>query len=296
LMMDSSWNEPPEWEEMLLDKLGLQALADTRKRVAEDSKNPMRVKASSSTSEFARQIAAERLDLHLAELRTVHEFQQAAFLDDEDLLRTRDGVPLLLSLKSGHGRVVLMTTDLKRGTTNLPVLQSFVPLVRESVRESLRGALPQRNLDPRQPIRLPLLGRGEAGGPLRIRGPDGEIRGMVPRAFWHEFGATAQPGIYTLVGDDVLVPDQATECFSVRRPAEESVLKRIPQAEITSLIEADGALPPAANEEMRQGRWPLAAWFAILTGLLFFAEGLLAHWLAGRRVASAAPIDIKPVF
>ena len=296
LMMDSTWETPPEWETSLLDKLGLQALADTRRRVAEDSNKPMKVKASAATSEFARQVAAERLDLHLAELRVVHEFQQAAFLDDEDLLRTRDGVPLLLSLKSGHGRVVLMTTDLRRGNTNLPVLQTFVPLVRESVRESLRGALPQRNLDPQQPIRLPLLGRGKSGGPLRIRGPDGEIHGMIPRAFWHEFGATAQAGVYTLVTDGPADPDQGTECFTVRRPAEESELERIPQTEVLKLTETEGDLPPAASEEMRLGRWPLAAWFAVITGLLFLAEGLLAHWLAGRRAASATVIDIKPVF
>jgi hypothetical protein len=51
-----------------------------------------------------------------------------------------------------------------------------------------------------------------------------------------------------------------------------------------------------AAAEVRRGRWPLAWFFALLTGVFFAAEALLAHWIARQREVETVTIELKPIF
>ena len=296
IMMDSSWEGMPGWMTELLGALGLDALADTQRKIAKSSDSMMKIIPTDPLGPFALGMAADRLDLFRAEVMAVHDIRQKAFIDQECLLETEDGSPVLLNLGVGSGRVILQTTDLGRANTNLPLLQCFVPLVREAMRAAAEGALPRRNLDPGDPIRLPVASSPASDGIPRLRCPDDSTKDMVRRGEWHEMAETLQPGTYAQVSNQSGEPGEAAELFTVRRPGSESDLEPISPAEIAKLINATGASAPAASGERREGRWPLAWLFAILTGMFFLAEALLAHGIARRRDATGAAIDLKPVF
>ena len=296
IFMGSTWDEPPAWAADLLKALGLEQLAKARRIVAKDANHLMKIVPSDPAGRFAAGIAAKRLDLQRAELLAVHELDQRAYLDDEKLLQTEKGSPVLLDLAVGAGRVMLQTTDLSRLNTNLPILQSFVPVVRESMLDAIQGALPKRNLSQGEPIQLPLSVSMAPGDQLRIKRPDGSLRDMVLLGNSHESAETMDPGIYQIEQANPNSSQDHPELFSVRRPAAESVLTPISPAAISALIESPTSAPPTAAAEVRQGRWPLAWLFAILTGVCFIAEALLAHWIARQRDAECVSIDLKPVF
>lgn len=293
VIMGTEWEEAPAWLSNLLKELGLEPLSETRRTVAKDTKHLMKIVPSDPSGAFATGMAAERLDLHRTELLAVHTLQQRAYLGEEKLMETEEGSPILLSLAVGAGRVMLQTTDLSRQNTNLPVLQSFVPLMREGMMEAIKGALPRRNLNPGDPIRLPLSGISNPDDQLRMKRPDDSTRDMRIQGHWHELAETLNPGIYQLAQDG---SRETLELFSIRRPAAESMLEPITPEEISSLIESPSDLPAAAGDELRRGRWPIAWLFAVITGLFFLTEALLAHWISRRRDATGAGIDLKPVF
>jgi hypothetical protein len=164
------------------------------------------------------------------------------------------------------------------------------------MRESIQGALSRRNLEPRDPIRLPVVSRSGSESLPRLKSPDGSTKDMVRRGEWYEMAETLQPGIYAQISNQPGAPQEAVELFSVRRPSSESDLDPISPDETAQLINSTGASAPAASEERREGRWPLAWLFAILTGIFFLAEALLAHGIARRRDAAGGGIDLKPVF
>ena len=296
MMMAADWEKPPIWTSDLLKELGLESLATSQRTLASDPKQRMKIIASDSSSAFAEGIAAKRLDLHRAELLAVHELNQRAYLDDEKRLETEQGSPVLLVLAVGAGRVILQTSDLSRLNTNLPILQSFVPLVREEMMEAVEGALPKRNLNPGEPIRLPLAVAGISGDALRIKRPDGSMREMALLGNSHQSHATMHPGVYQIERPNQNSPQDSAELFAVRRPASESVLNAISPAETTALIHSTVPLSQVAAAELRRGHWPLAWILALLTGIFFVAEALLSHWIARQREVETVTIDLKPVF
>jgi Aerotolerance regulator N-terminal/von Willebrand factor type A domain len=296
IMMAADWQKPPAWHSDLLKELGLESLATSQRTLAKDPDQRMKIIASDPSSAFAEGIAARRLDLHRAELLAVHELNQRAYLDDEKRLETEQGSPVLLTLAVGAGRVILQTSDLSRLNTNLPILQSFVPLVREEMMEAVEGALPKHNLNPGEPIRLPLAAGGSAGDQLRIKRPDGSTRDMALLGTAHESSETMNPGIYQIEQPNQTSSQDRPELFSVRRPTSESVLDAISLLETTALIQASASSPQVAAAEVHRGLWPLAWFFALLTGVFFAAEALLAHWIARQREVETVTIELKPIF
>ncbi len=278
LWLFMGWEQTPAWADELLKELGLEPLAKSRRTLTKDPEHPMKIMPSDPAGAFALGFA--RLDLHRAELQAVQQLDERVYLDDEKLLQTEEGHPVLLSLAVGTGRVMLQTTDLNRFNTNLPILQSFVPLMRQGMLEAIQGALPKRNLNPGEPIPASV----SPGDP--IKRPDGSLRDRSRSA------DTMDPGIYQIDQPSLDKP----ELFSVRRPASESELAPISPAEIAALFESSTSPPPAAAEEVRKGLWPLAWLFAILAGVFFIAEALLAHWIARQRASQSVSIDLKPVF
>lgn len=296
IMMAADWKKPPAWTSELLKELGLESLATSQHTLASDPKQRMKIIASHPSSAFAESIAAKRLDLHRAELLAVHELNQRAYLDDEKRLETEQGSPVLLALAVGAGRVILQTSDLSRLNTNLPILQSFVPLVREEMIEAVEGALPRRNLNPGEPIRLPLAVASSAGDQLRIKRPDGSMQEMALLGNSHESRGTMHPGVYQIEQPNQNSPQDSAELFAVRRPLSESVLDAISPAETTALIRSTISSPQVAAAEFHRGQWPLAWLFALLTGVFFVTEALLAHWIARQREVDTVTLDLKPVF
>ncbi|MDF1849286.1 MAG: BatA domain-containing protein [Verrucomicrobiales bacterium] len=289
IMMDVGSDALPQWNAELLNQLGLLPLSRTNLKTAENPEKPFQLKPSQPGGAFARNMAARNLDLFRAEISSLHELDDPVFLNEEVLLETRDGRPFLLSLPVGSGRLLLQTANLTRENSNFPVLQSFVPFVREATRECLIRALPKRNLEPGEPIRFP--DTSEVNEPI-LTLPDGTTEGMVFQGNAYEMTATLRPGIY-FTGEE----EAPNEIFSVIRPASESELQWLSPEEANAMIETGNDVSPAgASEERREGKWPLALWFAILTALFFLAEAILAYRISRQREVRGNPLDLKPVF
>jgi len=296
IMMDTTGEKIPEWIPGLLRELGLEALGETKRIKAESVDNAMKIMASNPEGEFANGMAADRLDLFRAELGAVHELQRPVYLEEECLLETDQGIPVLLSLGVGAGKVILQTTDLNRQNTNWPLLQSFVPFVREVIRDATQGTMPRRNLDPGEAIQMPLLRMKNSGGSKMLKDPGGEEVELEQRGNWFELAETVQPGIYQQPPNDLGATQDSVELFSIRRPAAESDLTPILAEEIASFTKSSGASEATASQEIFEGRWTLAWHLAILTGVLFIAESLLAHFISRGLEASSDGIELKPVF
>jgi len=296
IMMDTSSKETPEWVTSLLTELGLEALSDTKRVKAKNADSPMKIMTSDPEGWFAKGMAAERLDLFRSELQVVHDLQRRVYLDEELLLETNQGSPVLLSLGVGAGKVILQTTDLNRQNTNWPLLQSFVPFVREVIREAIKGTRSRRNIAPGEAIQMPLLSMKNSEGSEMLEGPDGSSSELVQRGSWYEMADTLQPGIYQQLPNDSGATRDAVELFSVQRPASESDLTSIPTEEIASLIKSSDVAASEASQEMLVSRWPLAWHFAILTGFFFIAESLLAHVITRGLDVKSGGVELKPVF
>lgn len=296
VMMETTGDDLPQWMTILLKELGLEALSKTERLIAKSADVPMKIMASDPEGKFASGMVADRLDLFRAELLVVHDLKQRAYLEQERLLETDQGSTVLLSLGVGAGKVMLQTTDLTRLNTNLPLLQCFVPFVREVIREAIQGALPRRNLKPGEPIRVPLLSQLNAAGSGMMENPDGSKSLMVKRGNWHEMAGTLQPGIYRQLSDRQDASEEVVGLFSVQRPSSESDLEPISAEETASLIQSsEVSLPEVAPEERAVG-WPMAWLFAVLTGVFFLAEALLAHAIARRLATANDGVELKPVF
>lgn len=295
LMMDAKPGDLPEWMNQLLAGLGLEPLAETDPRIAENPENFYRLKASDPESRYAINSAAANLDLFRAEMAGLHALESPVVLPEEILLETPGGLPFLLSLPVGEGRVLLQTGSLGRENTNFPVLQSFVPFVRESTRECMAQALPVRNVEPGQPIRFSQTTLGNIADPIVIA-PDESVRKVNFQGSGYEVVETLKPGLYSITEEGNEEDEFTGERFSVVRPVEESKLDWLEPSELNELFNAESPSSSEAREERRDGKWPLAILFAILTALFFLAEALLAHRMSRQRDKGEARLDLKPVF
>ncbi len=295
LMMSTTNETPPEWHVTLLKELGMDSLAATTRRIAPNPETPFRLVATDPTGEFAERIVARGLDLFRTQLSVLHELEQPTILAEEKLLETPEGKPVLLSLAVGSGRLIIQMNDLTRGNSNLPVLQSFVPFVRETLRECMGGMLPMRNLNPGQSIKIPLISLAGHTDIPSVTPPESTARELSLLGGEYQTAQTLQPGIYQVTGLRDNADKPATQLFSVRRPVEESYLSVISPKEAQAYLQK-GSGSTVTSTNSQSARWPLAVWFAVITALFFLAEAVLAHFLVGRRESSGRRIELKPVF
>lgn len=210
------------------------------------------------------------------------------------LLALETQAPLVIEHPFGRGRVLLQTTPLDRAWSNLPVLHSYVPLVREFVWRMAEGRLSRRNLAPGDTLRLPLSGAADA--PFSVRLPDGATFSGPAQDAVARFSTTFLPGIYDLEYG----AQRPHEFFSVARPAAESDLTPLSGTARVQL-EGHGVIfngsKTAANGALGTtvGTSPIAFHLLALALALFLAEALAAMLLARRRNVRAAAATMIPV-
>lgn len=189
--------------------------------------------------------------------------QRAATIEpamDAEVRARVGGVPFRVQHAIGEGMVVLWTTTIDDGWTDLPYHPGFVPICLETLAElGAHDAPPPPAVDTGAPLRV---------GDANVRTPEGHR--VVPEdGVVHD---TTTPGVYRILGDD----DEVRYAVVVAAPPNESELTSAPLPELSD--DAHGSAGVVAS------RRPLAPWLFLLLGLLAIAEGALR--LRGRvRVA-----------
>ena len=146
------------------------------------------------------------------------------------LLALESQAPLVIAHEFGQGRVFLQTIPLNRSWSNLPILQAYVPLVREFVWHLAGGRLSRRNV-PAGDTFVQFAGGG-AERPFSMQLPDGEKEHGAAEQSVVRFSNTFLPGIYRLETS----AQQPPEIFSVPRSAEESDLTPLSEKDKASLL------------------------------------------------------------
>ena len=159
----------------------------------------------------------------------------------EILLRTTDGLPILLSRRVGKGRVLLFTSSLDDDWTDLPLRGLFVPLVHQLTR-SLAGSLlsgESRAVEVGEALSLPVpVVAGSAAWVVDPRGrhwpldlgaagEDGQVAFRETHVVGHYALYSAQPG------------EREASLglrFAARVPLEESRLKTVDEAQLLESI------------------------------------------------------------
>jgi hypothetical protein len=205
--------------------------------------------------------------------------------------------PAVAERVRGEGRVLLWTTTADRAGNDWPIEPSFVLAVREAVRGSARptrfdhsvtaGERMRRVVYSNQPVsnaRLTLPGGGEPRAlpvvPLAEepgdRGPGVEIN--VPD--------TRLPGAYRLTWDEGSLGGQL-DLFAANPDPRESVLERIPVAELKSMLEplaVEIAVPRGDDSDLfaATGReiWRDVAATVLV---LLIVESIFATWVGRSR-------------
>jgi hypothetical protein len=297
IMMDTREEELPEWTNDLLKALDLDSLSETTLVQSEEATKPFRLTTANTNQDYARDIAVRSLDLFRAKIDRYYQLIDRAFLDQERLLQTPDGDPVILSIPAEPGRVILQTCNLNRDSSNLPILQTFVPIMRTTLRECIGQGLTAKNLEPGQTISIQTLQkRTEDDDPLVVTRPDGSTEKMMMKEGEFRTSNTFLPGTYSVSGLKDMNEKPVTKVFTVMRSEAESNLSPVESTLATDLVTGKDFQPDKNLSSEDEGKWPLALWFAIIAGLLFLSEAFLSHRLAQRRINSSGRIDLKPVY
>ncbi len=296
LMLGQQNGELPSWTTKLLKNLDLDSLSKTNILESPDKRKPMRVIANSRNEDYLDAIAAYHLDLSDAKLVKLHQLNEVNFLDGEKLLQTSNGNPILLSIPAYPGRVILQMCDLSRSNTNLPILQTFVPIMRETLRECIGNGISIRNLNPGEILRIPILDKTIEGNSVTVTRPDGSTEELQQLGGVFQTANIFLPGLYRINGVEDENGKHPTQIFNVKRTDNESDITSLNDSQAKELIRGAAFSTLSPEEYENRGKWSLAMWFAIVSGLFFIAEAILAHRLAKRRQRSSGRIHLKPIY
>ncbi|MCG3155399.1 MAG: hypothetical protein DKINENOH_02005 [bacterium] len=188
-----------------------------------------------------------------------------------------DGLPALLELAVGKGKVLLWASTLDLSGGNLPVRGIFVPLLHQWLDYVRRAEAQSAVTLVGQPILI--NGEFEAGKAITVTLPDGS-RQEQTFAAPAVFTETALPGHYLFEqrGRRIwrAVNLDARESDPLALPPEDLQVRFTRPQEETQLSGVFGVSAPSAREVERQQRlWRMALW-AVLGALL------LEGWLASR--------------
>lgn len=296
LMMGQKDGELTAWTTQLLNRLDLGSLSKTKIIESTDKEKPMRIAASRKNRGYSDAIAADNLDLFQAKLVKLHQLSEVNFLDSERLLQTPDGDPILLSIPANPGRVILQMCDLNRGNTNLPILQTFVPIMRETLRKCVGDGISLRNLNPGEIMRVSSLNHTVEENSVTVTRPDESTEELKKLGGVFQTANTFLPGLYSIDGFEDSSGEKITQIFNVKRSERESNISSINRERAKQLISGEAFSALNSEEHESKGKVSLALWFAILSGLFFIAEAILSHRLAKRRQNSSVRINLKPVY
>lgn len=201
--------------------------------------------------------------------------------------RFTNGSPFLMERSLGRGKVLLMTSGLAREWNTLAATPAVVVLDR-LCRRLIEETLERRNLSANDSITV-LIPPAYRGDLCRIVTPDGTSEPVAAGALgtrdWGaEIGSLPKQGEYRLqwfdaaaapamAGRAPLAPPRAELPFAVGCPVEESDLRYLDDAELSSFT--NGVMVSAAGEGLDRGQSSGLWRYFILAGALFlFAESL----------------------
>jgi hypothetical protein len=209
------------------------------------------------------------------------------------LLTLETQAPLVIEHAFGKGRVFIQFAPLDRAWNNLPILHSYVPVVREFLWRLADGRVSRRNLSAGETLRVALQNPKDA--PFTVFLPDAQKFFGTSKDGQIRFSGTFLPGVYRVESGA-----QEPEIFSVPRPAEESDLSPLTDATRRFLGE-QGILfgdskgnRSAESSAVRERRSiaPTLLWIALC---LFLLEALLTLFFANQRTVRHRALVLKPV-
>ncbi len=210
-----------------------------------------------------------------------------------------DGSPFLLERRLGSGFVLAVPVSLGRRDSNLPTLQSYVPLIHELVYYLAQPTLAPLNVPPGMPVTLDLpAGFDRPQQVINVLTPSGRLVPVVPRPVgdgWRvSFSRTTEPGLHqvTLGDEDPVLP------FVVLGDAQEGVLAPVSDADLERLRRHVSLFRATTTRDMTaalSGDVPgTEVWrqLAACALLIVLAEIAVARWITmQRRVHSAEEVD-----
>jgi len=195
----------------------------------------------------------ETTDLYLFPIRAYARFEPPT--NATVWLRFLDGNPALVDAPLGQGRLFVSALPLNASWSDLPLTQSFLPLIRELALAAVPPGYGIRNLD--------------CGAELAEVGEAGPLDTSTPRA--------------------LLYGEQPVQINVSRR---ESGLEQVNLYDLNRQLTTGASEPPAAElASMGPDRRAneLWIWPAALAALLILAELILAHVLDQHELAGRAP-------
>ncbi|HYF50936.1 MAG TPA: BatA domain-containing protein [Planctomycetota bacterium] len=162
--------------------------------------------------------------------------------DVRTLATLSTGAPVLIQKRLGEGKVLLFTTAVDNGWSDLPVHPFYVPLMQNLVLDLASAVIPPRNIQVGQVLSYVAAGDDARRG-HQLAPPKGDLVTLKPQTqgalsiFSHE--DTSRPGLYSIMPENA-PPEQRT--FYVIGPdRRESSLQRLKREDYAKLERDIGA-------------------------------------------------------
>jgi hypothetical protein len=235
----------------------------------------------------------KQLDIDKARVRRHHTMLPPVPGNLGVLLKLESQSPLVIEHTFGKGRVILQMASLDRAWSNLPILQAYVPMVREFLWRLVDGRVSRRNIAPGETLRIGANTSSESSFEVKL--PDGQTSSGSADEAQIRFSGTFLPGIYR-----VERVNQAPELFSVPRPPAESDLAAVSDATRRFVSEhgaifgdaASGGTGETATVRERKSIAPALLACALA---LFILEALLTLLFARQRKVRHGAVVLTPI-
>ncbi len=243
-----------------------------------------------------------RLDIDQVRIYRRHQFEANTGSAATELLRAEGGAPVAIERDLGRGRVIVQAIPLGVAWSNLPLLHSYVVLVREWLWYLTEPGLVKRNLQAGEVLQMtePIE---SSNGSASLETPTGRLAQLFGQEedgrLVFRYPKTQCPGAYQLTLSDAAQGSRPEE-FMVGRDPEESNLTPLTQGQMTALSAAGGMefggdpLFQPAVQKIAAPPKALAMWLLMALIGLMAVEIAVAFWLAHRRRAATPGIVMEP--
>lgn len=235
----------------------------------------------------------KQLDIDKARIRRHHTMLAPIPSNLGVLLKLETQAPLVIEQAFGKGRVFIQMAPLDRTWNNLPILQAYVPMVREFLWRLVDGRVSRRNLGSGETLRVATNVGTESS--FQVKLPDGQIYSGTVDEGQVRYSNTFLPGIYR-----VSRLNQPEELFAVPRPSAESDLTPLTDStrQIISkhgVTFGDAPSSGTAEATVARERKSIAPLLLACALGLFLLEALLTLLLARQRTVHHGAVVLTPV-
>lgn len=235
----------------------------------------------------------KQLDIDKARVRRCHTVLPPIPANLGALLTLETQAPLVIEHSFGKGRVIIQMAPLDRTWNNLPILQAYVPMVREFLWRLADGRVSHRNVVPGETIRVAANTR--PGTSYQVKLPDGQTFSGTADDGQVRFSGAFLPGIYRIETEK-----QAPELFNVPRPALESDLSLVSDATRRFIGEHGVAFGNASAERVVESdavkeRKSIAPYLLAAALVFFLLEAFFTLLFARQRRVRHAAVTLSAV-